>query len=400
MTSGCYSAPLVPTAGAALAVAWALWGPPKLPPLPGERPLEPPPSEAQPTAPSKPGATPVEPKGPAPQKPTATQVQPAQPSPAPQQPAPMRPVVPPQARATPPIGLPSDPPLAPTSPAAGPTKARPEVSEPPPSETSGPALADAEPKAGARSIARGGTAAGAEPLPGGDDDDERPLLRLPPPRRPPYSGVGMFVGAGITFSAAISEQIVAHVLVKRRCIEPFASQSELNAMTPEEVGNGVESYADALVKCVPGVLPAMVLRVQSDLSLLATIGLASAGAALRAQRRAYDDAFGDRPPRRMLGLRAAGLSLLGTGVVTWLTTSAISWGLLASCRDAKCATRARLMAFTTRDTSVALIAAGGGMLTYAVAHGRAYDRFFRDRALSVGTAWLPGGGGVSLSGRF
>jgi hypothetical protein len=40
------------------------------------------------------------------------------------------------------------------------------------------------------------------------------------------------------------------------------------------------------------------------------------------------------------------------------------------------------------------------MLTYAIAHGRAYDRFFRDRMLSVGTTWLPGGAGLSLSGRF
>jgi hypothetical protein len=274
----------------------------------------------------------------------------------------------------------------------------PAVSEPPPATGTGGAPAPAEPPPGARAVARGG-ATGAEPLPGGPEE-ERPLLRLPPPRRPPYSGVGMFVGASITFSAALSEQIVAHVLIKRRCIEPFAAQSELDTMSPEAAGNGLESYADALVRCVPGVLPAMVLRVQSDLSLLATIGLVSAGAALRAQRQAYDDVFADRPPRRMVGLRAAGLGLLGAGVVTWLTTGALSWGLLASCRDAKCATRARLLAFTTRDTSVALIAAGGGMLTYAVAHERAYDRSFRDRALSVGTAWLPGGGGLSLSGRF
>jgi hypothetical protein len=264
------------------------------------------------------------------------------------------------------------------------------VIEPPQPEPGGPPPADPQPKAvGERSVARGG-AAGAEPLPG-SEDDERPALRLPPPRRPPYSGVGLFVGAGVTFSAALSEQIVAHVLVKRRCIEPFAAQAS---------SDEAESFEQALLRCAPGVLPAVVLRVHSDLGLLATIGLASAGAALRAHRQAYDDVFADRPARAMTGLRAAGIALVGTGVVTWLTTGAISWGLLASCRDAKCATRARLLAFTTRDTGAVLIAAGAGMLTYAIAHGRAYDRFFRDRMLSVGTTWLPGGAGLSLSGRF
>lgn len=204
----------------------------------------------------------------------------------------------------------------------------------------------------------------------------------------------------MTFSAALAEQIVAHVLVKRRCIEPFANPPEPDPMSPDEANSEAEDFGEALLECAPGVLPAIALRVHSDLGLLATIGLASAGAALRAQRRAYDDAFGDRRPKAMLGLRAGGISLIGAGVVTWLTTGAASWGLLASCRTARCATRARLMAFTTRDTGAVLIAAGAGMLSYAIAHGRAYDRFSRDRALSVGTAWVPGGAGLSLSGRF
>jgi len=385
MGPGCYSAPLVSIAGAsALAVAWALLGPPKLPPLPGERLPEPAPAEPI----VKPGTPkPSKPEGPAPQKPTVTQVEPTAPSTQPTAPAPERSIVPPEARATP-------PPLGPLSGVPAPTG--PEVSEPPPAPT-GSAPTEGEPKPkqnGERSVARGG----ADPLE--DEDDERPRLRLPPPRRPPYSGVGLFVASGVTFSAALAEQIVAHVLIKRRCIEPFAAQAGIDAMTPEQAEQEARDFADALVQCAPGVLPAMVLRVQSDLGLLATIGLASAGAALRAHRKAYDDVFADRPARPMLGLRIAGVGLLSTGVITWLTTGAVSWSLLGSCRDAKCATRARLMAFTTRDTGAVLIAGGAGMLMYAVAHGRAHDRYFRDRALSLGATWLPGGGGVSLSGRF
>lgn len=364
-------------------MAWALAGPPKLPPLPGERPPEPPPAEPTPSKP-----TPGKPAGPAPQTPTVTQVEPTGPTP-------QKPAVPLEARPTPPPpGLPGVPSQAGPAPAPVPEPG-PQVSEPPPA--AGPAPPAKQPaRSGERSVARGGS---ADPDP--DDEDDRPRpLRLPPPRRPPYSGVGLFIGGGVTFSAALAEQIVAHRLIKRRCIEPFAAQAGNDAMTPEQAEQEVRDFASALVSCAPGVLPAVVLRVHSDLSLLATMGLASAGAAMLAQRHAYDDVFADRPARRMLGLRIAGVSLLGTGVVTWLTTGALSWSMLAKCRDAKCATRARLVAFTTRDTGALLIAAGAGMVTYAIAHGRAHDRFFRDRALSLGAAYLPGGGGLSLSGRF
>jgi hypothetical protein len=267
--------------------------------------------------------------------------------------------------------------------------------EPPQPEPRGPVPEEPEPAKGKRGADRGGPAVAME-----DERDERRGFRLPPPQRPPYTGLGLFIGAGVAFSVALSEQIIAHVLVKRRCIEPFAAQTGVEAMTPEEAQTEAEDFGQALLGCAPGVLPAVVLRVQSDLGLLATIGLASAGAALRAHRKAYDDVFGDRPALPMMGLRIAGISLLSAGVVTWLTTGALSWGLLASCRDAKCATRARLMAFTTRDTGAVLVAAGAGMVTYAIAHRRAYDRFYRDRALSVGTALLPGGAGLSISGRF
>lgn len=240
---------------------------------------------------------------------------------------------------------------------------------------------------------------GAERLPG-EDEDARPAFRWPPPQRPPYSGVGLFVGSGITFAAALSEQIVAHVLVKRRCIDPFDEPIDADPMSPDEAGSEAEDFADALLECAPGVLPAVALRVYSDLGLLATIGFASAGAVLRARRDAFDDVFADRPARPMMGLRITGITLIGTGVVTWLTMGPLSWGLLASCRDTQCAARARLISFTTRDAGAVLIAAGSGMVGYALAHRRAHDRFLRERALSVGTAFLPGGAGLSLSGRF
>lgn len=210
----------------------------------------------------------------------------------------------------------------------------------------------------------------------------------------------MFIGAGITFSAALTEQIIAHVLVKRQCIDPFAKADNVDPADEMPDETRARNYSDALIECAPGVLPAVALRVHSDIGLLATIGLASAGAALRGQRAAYDDVFANRGPNAMLGLRAAGAGLVGAGVVTWFTTGAISWGLLAKCRSARCATRARLMSFTTRDTGAVLIAAGAGMLAYTISHRRGYDRILRERAMSVGLSWLPSGGGLSLRGRF
>jgi len=234
----------------------------------------------------------------------------------------------------------------------------------------------------------------------GEAEESGPVLRFPPPVRPPYSGTGLMIGAGISFAAALSEQIVAHVLVKRRCIEPFAASQQPDTENPDEVRNEAEDFSQALIECAPGVLPAVALRIYSEFGLLTMIGLAAGGASMRARQRAYDDVFADRPGRPMTGLRIGGASLIGVGLVTWLTTGAVSWGLLASCRDAKCATRARLTAFTTRDAGAVLVASGAGMLAYSFAHRRAHDRFVRDRLLSVGTAYIPGGAGLSLSGRF
>lgn len=384
-------------------MALGVQGPPKLPPLPTRG--APGGDEAQPeTSEPKPDTPP--PKGG-----TATQVEPVAPRPTPKSPPANggRPGTAAPGGPNTEVGAPPPPPTT-TASASGPTASpgRPEIVEPPqPSATVGPAPEpppdDASPsndndgkKTTRADSSRGRDLAppiGAGLLPG--DEPARPVFRLPPPRRPPYSGVGLFVGAGISFSTALAEQIVAHIMIKRRCIEPFAN--DVAADDPDEEA---ENFRDALVGCAPGLLPAVALRVHSDIGLLAMIGLASTGAALRAQRDAYDEVFADRPPRALLGLRAGGASLVGFGVVTWLTTGAVSWGLLARCRTARCATRARLVGFTTRDTGAVMIAAGSGMLAYAISHRRGYDRYFRERAMSLGATFLPNGGALTLRGRF
>jgi len=393
-----------PPGSLALAVALALVGPPKLPPLPGEQPPQPPAEEgpakptARPVTPNQPTARPVKPNQPSPQAPTSsptTGPSPQAPTPSPTTgPSPQAPI--PPARPTPTVPAAAKPKPLP-GPLSGPSESfGPTVMEPP----EPPAETEAGAEAPRRRSPGDAPAMGAGLLPGEDDDTGAPLLRFPPPSRPPYSGNGLFIGAGISFGASLAEQIVGHVLVKRRCIEPFAATQQLDPDDPTEVPAQAEDYGQALVGCIPGVLPAIALRLYSELGLLTTIGLAAGGAAVLAKRRAYEDVFADRNAPVMTGLRIGGAALVGVGVVTWLTTGALSWGLLASCRDAKCATRARLMAFTTRDAGAVMVAAGAGMLAYSLSHRRAYDRFLRERLLSVGTAYVPGGAGLSLSGRF
>jgi hypothetical protein len=226
----------------------------------------------------------------------------------------------------------------------------------------------------------------------------------------------VFIGAGVTFAIAVAEQAVAHVLVKRRCTDPVQRRLDEDAANEptdpmqDDDGNGIpdilevddeaERAGELVIDCIPGVVPALALRVHSDLGLLATIGLATAGGLLRARRAAHDDVFGQRPRRSFAGLRIGGITLIATGVVTWFGTGAGSWGWLSSCPDGPCVTRARLMNFLTRDASALMIASGGAMLGFAEAYRRNFDRYERDRAWSVGPAVGGTFVGLTLQGRL
>lgn len=345
--------------GVWLALVLALAGPPVLPPLPGETPPAEP--EPEPAKPETPAARPSTPTA----KPVAP---PSEPAPAPAEPAPDEgsfsiPVTeePPQPEATGPAPAPAP------APAPDPSE------DPPPPRAEGPTAA---PRIG-------------EEAPG----DEKPpgYIKLPPPTRPPYRGTGLFIGAGISFGVALTEQIIAHRLVKTRCIDPIG-RGEFD--TSEDVG-------DVFTGCAPGVLPALALRVHSDIGLLAAIGLATAGGITRGNHDAYRDVF-DTPGqrRKVAGLRIAGISLIGAGVVSWLTTGAAAWGVVGNCGTARCVNSGRLMAFITRDISAGMVAAGGGMLGFAETYRRRHDGYTRDRALSIGPSLSLGGLGLTLSGRI
>ena len=352
----------------AMLVAAASSGPPVLPPVPGEQP---PPDEDVPLDPAqRPTPAPRPPQRPTPAPP---------PKSAPDKPTP-RPAQPPPATSDAP-----DPP--PDPPPQGDAWSIPQADAPPQPEVGGPPPEDAPTEAPAE---RKEPEAPLDPpeLPGDEVEDRRP--RIPPPERPPYRGTGFFIGAGVTFGIALAEQIVGHILVKRQCIDP--------------IGRGefedTEDVGDIFAGCAPGVLPALALRLHSDLGLLATIGLVAGGAILRGQQDAWDDVFATPKPRKLKGLRVGGISLIGAGIVTWFVTGATAWGVLGKCTTARCANAARAMAFTTRDVSAIMVASGAGMLGYAEAVRRHTSRFVRDKALSAGPVLTPTFVGFSLRSRF
>jgi len=235
------------------------------------------------------------------------------------------------------------------------------------------------------------------PLPG-DDDAATPMKKMPPPSRPPYRGIALFAGAGAMFAVALAEQIASHVIVKRRCIEPVAKQA---AMTdPFDDETDAEEIGNAIIECVPGVLPVVALRVNSDLALIAMIGMATAGAILRADRTAYDHAFASKRNNKIARLRGAGIGLIAVGATAWLTLGPASWGLLAKCDDAKCATRARAMGFSMRDVGAVLVAGGAAMLAFSETYRRKHEAYSRERAILWAPAIGRGYAGVSLMQRF
>lgn len=362
--------------------ALAVAGPPALPPLPGERPPEP-----EPTAPAKP--------------------QPAKPAPRPTaKPAPAEPVSP---TAPAPSASPTPPPPSTTPPP--PSPGAPDIVEPPqPSASAGPPPGDPSPESSKDGNAPPMELESPDGAFGPDEEDERPMMpRLPPPPRPRYRGTGLFIGAGVTFAVALAEQIVAHVLVKRQCIDPIAANAMMDSdpvvidpdNPPDELpGNPTDELGEIVTQCAPGVVPALALRVHSDLGLLATIGMSAAGGALRGRQQAWDGVFEGTPHADYVGLRAAGIGLIAGGIVTWFSTSAASWAWLTSCDNGRCATRARLMNFTTRDASALMVAAGAGMLAFSETHRRASMQFERDRIFSIGVSRLPGGLMLGVHGRL
>lgn len=349
-----------------LAITSAVAGPPKLPPMPGQG------APAQPDAERDPMKAKL----------------PTQPKP---KPAPVAPTMP-TTTASPPAAAPTPaatPSPAPSTDVPSPTFVPP-TAEPPQPEPTPTARAPREGEGASPSMR-------TARLPS-DEDEEDKRVKMPAPLRPPYKGIGLFVGAGAMLGVALAEQIASHVIVKRRCIDPAAKEA---AMTdPFDDSTDIEDLGNAIIKCVPGVLPVVALRVNSDLALVAMIGMATAGAVLRAERAAYDDVFAARMSKRIPKLRGAGIGLVAVGAAVWLTLGPASWGVLAKCDDAKCAARARAMGFSTRTVGAALVAVGAAMLGFSESYRRKHEKFSRERAMMWTPTFGRGMAGVALQGRF
>lgn len=347
-----------------LALGSALVGPPKLPPLPGTGGPEPSPEAprdvAKPTVAPETKATRPTPRQDAAE--TGTPAEPESPDPR------------------------EDPQDSEASSAGG--AGVPELVDPPgkPSEQEPlppfqPAPGSAPPPGPSASPPPPGTIPGEPPPPN--------LSFLPPPSRPPFGGNGLFIAAGTALGLAIVEQIVGHVLLKRNCIDRVAGK----------VFSEDEDLNRVLRRCGPSAVPALALRVHSDLALLAMIGLVSGGAVLRGRQAAHDHVFANAPAPHVR-LRYAGIGLIGGGVLTWLTTSTGSWGWVGHCRTPGCVSGARIFGFAMRDVSAIMVAAGAGMLIYSEAHRRNSERHRRETGFGIQPAATASFFGLSASGRF
>jgi hypothetical protein len=168
----------------------------------------------------------------------------------------------------------------------------------------------------------------------------------------------------------------------------------------DPIDEEAEQIGNAIIKCGPGALPAIALRVHSDLALIAAIGMAAGGAALRAQRNSYDHVFSAKKRKDIGKLRWAGVGLVIGGAVTYLVTGPTSWGVMSKCATGDCVARMRIMGFVTRDISAVMIASGAGMLAYAESYRINHEKFGREKALAFAPSFGRGFAGFSLSGRF
>jgi len=240
------------------------------------------------------------------------------------------------------------------------------VTAPPPPEPTAdqPTVTDTAPASGAST-----TAPAINPrlddqtdMPG--DAAPVPAEPLPPPPRPRWSGIGLWSAAGVTYAAAIGQHVGSHVVIHRRCIGPI-----------DDAGGVDEADVSTANGCYQGGVPGVALQLLGDLSLGASVALSAAGAGTRARRDAYDDRFADRPARDTLKLEIAGASLLGAGVLMFVSTTAATWGAIAGCEDGACVNRLRIVNLSLRNVSGAMSAAGAGMLTYGVLYRRRYFEY-------------------------
>lgn len=227
--------------------------------------------------------------------------------------------------------------------------------------------------------------------PGVIDQSLLPTIETPP--KPDAKGTGAFVTSGVLFVAAIGEYIAAHSLLKKRCVRPLAGADLL--------GDEADQY---VADCSITMLQAGALKLHGSINALASIGIAAAGASIRARYDAHHDVFESGRHKKTQPLRTAGASLLGVGLFTWLGSAVGTWAGTIACTELGCVERLRTAQNVLTLSSFALITSGTGMLTY----GLLYERRYTENATIYGhiqrMQLLPTASrnhvGVSLVGRF
>lgn len=200
-----------------------------------------------------------------------------------------------------------------------------------------------------------------------------PPVPVRPDPRPLGGGVGLSLGAGAALTTSIGLQVVAHMLVRRRCLDPLVSSEN----------PGIDRAA--IARCVadePGLVAA---SVGGGLGMLASVGLAGGAGWARGGSASRSD----RTPRR--GARAVGAIFVALGLSTIITSTA----QFGECATSQCHSDMRIVDLVVRNAGALLVAGGTGMLT----HDRRL-RGSRTSRVKMNLEVKPTMVGVSMTARF
>lgn len=224
---------------------------------------------------------------------------------------------------------------------------------------------------------------------------------------PPTRGTGWLAAAGVVGGMALVQHAVVVGVFNGTCgvVTEAATDASMmmdEEMTDEETAEEVAGLAALGVACAATVTPSLIVRLGTPVLLGASLGMAAAGAGVRARSDAFRDRFGRHKTKRWKGITydVVGGTLLGVGLLLWISSRASLLGNGVNCGSISCYTR---YDFSTLHGSAAMTISGAAVLTYGLAYRRAQRHYGRPGVpveLQLSPSVSRNTGGLSLAGRF